>query len=224
MSVLVDSLEQRVARRLGRAIRLTVHDNRKVMLSFRRRDGKPVSIRLHHLFLTAGADEVRAIARFVRSKHPDARQILARHIRRYDHLIGVRLPEAVARPGKGRAYDLERIFRDLNRRHFGNRVRARIVWGKKVRRERRRTIRLGLYCDAEKKIVISPALDRRSVPRYVVEWIVFHEMLHQVVGFTLVNGAYVAHTPEFRAREQAYPDFARASAWEARNLDRLLRL
>ena len=224
MSVLHDSLELRLQRRLRREVRLTLHDNRKVMMSFRRIAGRPVSIRLHHLFLTSGAPEIHAIVRFVRSKDLAARRAIELHIARFGHLIGVRLPSRVARPGKGEVYDLERIYRDLNKRHFRNRVHARIVWGKRVRRERKRTIRLGLYCDTEKKIIINPALDRKSVPRFVVEWIVFHEMLHQIVGWTRMNGVYVAHTPEFRAREQTYPHFVRASAWEARNLERLLRM
>lgn len=224
MNLLFDSLEHRIQRRLGRSVHLTLHHNRKVMLSFRRRNGTPVSIRLHHLFLTSGPAEIRAIVRFVRSKHPSARRAIERHISRYAYLIGVKLPRRMASPGYGKVYDLDRIFRDLNRRHFHNRVRARIGWGKRVHRARKRTIRLGLYDDTDKKIIINPALDCRSVPRYVVEWIVFHEMLHQVVGFTKMNGVYVAHTPEFRQREQAYPHFARASAWETRNLERLLRM
>jgi hypothetical protein len=223
MSVLKDRLELRLQRRLGRGVRLVLHDNRKVMLSFRRISGGPLSVRLHHLFLAASAAEIRAIARFVRSKNVDARHTIEAHIGRYSHLIGVRMPTKISRPGRGTVYDLERIFSDLNRKFFRNRVHATILWGQKVHRDRKRTIRLGLYDDNDKRIVIHPTLDRRAVPRYVVEWIVFHEMLHQVVGFTLVNGCYIAHTPEFRAREQEFPHYVRAAAWEERNLESLLR-
>ena len=218
---LQESLANRIRRRLRREMTLVLHDNRKVMLSFRR-TGRKLTIRLHHMFLSAGDAEVAAVAKFVATKDADARVKIERYIVRYSHLIGVKLPRSVT-PAKGKVYDLERVFRSLNRRFFQNRVHARILWGLRAKRERKRTIRLGYYCDAEKKIVINPALDRKSVPRYVLEWIVFHEMLHQVVGFELIHGMFVAHTPEFRRREQLFPRFVAASAWESRNLSRLLR-
>jgi hypothetical protein len=219
MNELRDKLASRIERRLAKPVRLAMHDNQKVMLSFRHAGGGVVGIRLHHMFLSARLRDVNAIVRYLKTKDPEAKSWIEGYIARYRHLIGVKLPE----PAKGAHYDLERIYGNLNRRFFRNRVKARIVWGRRVKRERKRTIRLGYYCDNEKKIVISPTLDRRSVPRYFLEWIVFHEMLHQVVGFTRMNGVLVAHTPEFRRREQAFPHYPRASAWESRNLSRLLR-
>ena len=224
MSILLDRLEWRIRKRLRVRVQVSVHDNRSVMMSFRRPRSGPVQVRLHHMFLAASSKEIRAIARFVRSKHPAARDRIESYIDDYRHLIGVKVPDEVARPGKGKVYDLHKIYRRLNRLHFRNRVHARIEWAPVLKRERRRTIRLGLYCEGERRITISRALDRKSVPLYVVEWIVFHEMLHQIVGFTKINGAYVAHTPEFKAREAEFPEFERASRWETRNLDRLLRL
>ena len=220
-NTLKDNLAGRIRRRLRRDLTLILHDNRRVMLSFRRR-GRRLTLRLHHMFLSAGDADVSAVARFVASKDAESRERIERYIGRYGHLIGVKLPRSVA-PARGKVYDLEQVFRSLNRRFFQNRVRARILWGLRARRERKRTIRLGYYCDTEKKIVINPALDRRSVPRFVLEWIVFHEMLHQVVGFSWIHGVLVAHTPEFRRREQRFPRYNQAAAWESRNLSRLLR-
>ena len=66
------------------------------------------------------------------------------------------------------------------------------------------------------------ALDRWEVPEYYVAAVVFHEMLHQVVPALERNGRRVVHGAEFRRRERAYPDHARARAWEEENLDLLL--
>jgi hypothetical protein len=52
--------------------------------------------------------------------------------------------------------------------------------------------------------------------------VVFHEMLHQAVPAREANGRRIVHGPEFRRRERAYPEFARAKAWEERNLSLLL--
>ncbi len=221
-NILKEHLTTRLQRRIARPVRLVLHDNRRVMLSFRHLNDGRISLRLHHMFLSAQATQLGAIARFVRSKDPVSRRAVEAFIARYKHLIGVELPASI-HPGRGRVYDLQKMFDALNKKHFKGRVKASIHWGKSVQRDRRRTIRLGYYCDDTKKIVLNPVLDRKSVPKYMVEWIVFHEMLHQVIGFHEMNGMMVAHTPEFRRREQAFPLYAKASGWEARNLDRLLR-
>ena len=222
-NTLQERLANRLRRRLRRKLTLVLHDNRTVMLSFKRsRNGRRLTVRLHHMFLSASDRDVNSIARFVSTKDAESRKRIEKFILRYAHLIGVKLPRSIT-PAKGKVYDLQRVFDSLNARFFNKRVRARILWGLRAKRERKRTIRLGYYCDTEKKIVINPALDRRSVPRYVLEWIVFHEMLHQVVGFELIHGVLVAHTPEFRRREEQFPRFAAASAWESANLSRLLR-
>lgn len=222
ISGLQEKLQRRLEQRVGRAVLLSLHGNRRVMVSFRWIEPEILSLRLHHMFLSAGARDVAAIARFAQSKQPSARREIERYIRRYSHLLGVALP--APDPALGDAYDLRRVFHRLNRRCFGGRVRARIEWGRRVRRERTRTIRLGYYDEANRRIVINPALDRRDVPSYVLEWIVFHEMLHVVLGFREQAGRTIAHGPEFRRRERAFSHYARASEWEAENLDRLLRL
>ena len=61
---LQESLANRIRRRLRREMTLVLHDNRKVMLSFRR-TGRKLTIRLHHMFLSAGDAEVAAVAKFV---------------------------------------------------------------------------------------------------------------------------------------------------------------
>ena len=74
----------------------------------------------------------------------------------------------------GSAYDLEEVFEDLNRRFFhGLMARPRLTWSRGHARNR-----LGHYDPAHNAIVISRAFDDQRVPRYAVEYIVYHEMLH----------------------------------------------
>ncbi len=47
-------------------------------------------------------------------------------------------------------------------------------------------------------------------------------MLHQAVPVREVGGRRIVHGPEFRRREQAYPDHERAKRWEQENLRLLL--
>src|SRR5262249_27102696 len=90
-------------------------------------------------------------------------------------------------------------------------------------RRRRKSIKMGSYSADSKVIRIHPALDQSRVPRYFVEWIVFHEMLHDVYRTRkLENGRRCVHPPEFLAHERRFHDFKRARAWENENLDLLL--
>jgi hypothetical protein len=205
-------------------VRLTVHDNRSTMISFRRRPGS-VHYRVHHLFLDAPEEVVRALAAFVGS--PRARGARRDAGRRIDDWIRTnRSRIAEPRPARleplGRHHDLQAIFDGLNAEHFGGEVEARIGWGAWRGRGRRRTIKTGVYLHDARVIRIHPALDRPDVPAFYVRAVVFHEMLHQVVPVEEAAGRRVVHGPEFRRRERAHLDHARARAWEEGNLHVLL--
>jgi len=71
-------------------------------------------------------------------------------------------------------YHLEEIFDDLNRRFFhGLMGRPQLTWSQNHARSS-----LGHYDPAHNAIVISRVFDHPRVPRYAVEYILFHEMLH----------------------------------------------
>lgn len=126
--------------------------------------------------------------------------------------------------GQGGVHDLQEILAHLNAKYFGNRVVARITWGI-PRLGRRRQLILGTYTFEDRLITIHPALDHTSVPRFVVEGAVFHEMLHQLIPSVQVrSGARtitVHHTLEFRTAERRFPHYHLAEKWERRNAKRL---
>lgn len=124
---------------------------------------------------------------------------------------------------QGRHVDLEAIYQALNRDYFDNRVQARITWGRQPPRRPRRSIRLGAYDSRKQLIRIHPLLDQAFVPRYVVEAIVFHEMLHQINPPRRINGRWSIHTPAFRRAERQFSYFEQAEAWQRRHVVRLLR-
>ena len=61
------------------------------------------------------------------------------------------------------------------------------------------------------------------MPLEFVEYIVFHEMLHDVFGIEASGSRRKVHPKEFYAVEQSYPDYAHCKAWEQDNMHRLLR-
>ena len=81
---------------------------------------------------------------------------------------------------------------------------------------------MGSYSVEDRLIRIHASLDRPFVPRLFVEWIVYHEMLHQKHDIPVVGGRRQFHTPEFLAEEATYEHFHRMSRWERENLDKIL--
>ncbi|WP_242341492.1 MULTISPECIES: hypothetical protein [Anaeromyxobacter] len=220
-SRLADSLADILAER----VRLTVHDNRSTMVSFRRGPAG-LHYRVHHMFLEAPGDVVRALAAFAgpargaAARRREAGSRIDAFVRHNRARIAV--PRADRLQPRGRAHDLQAIYERLNGAHFAGAIEARIGWGPVRGGRRRRTVKTGVYVQDARIIRIHPTLDRPEVPEFYVAMVVFHEMLHQAVPAREVNGRRVVHGAEFRRRERAYPDFTRAKAWEERNLGLLL--
>lgn len=108
--------------------------------------------------------------------------------------------------GRGKCYDLQEIFEDLNMRHFhGLMARPELGWSRRPSR----TI-LGHYDPSHNAIVLSSIMDRPAVSRLVVEYVMFHEMLHLRHPVEHRGVRRCVHTAEFRAAEQEFPRLAEA--------------
>ncbi len=221
-------LERKLRHRLGAKVQVEIHDNTHTMVTFQRRRAL-WRLRLHHMFLKAPDEVLSALVAYVRRLDSEASSALDRYIEQNRSLIRRPSPKVIQRRlrlnAKGRVHDLEGIFRSLNRRYFDGQVRASITFGSAPRlRGPRKSIKMGSYSADSRVIRIHPALDRPDVPRYFVEWIVFHEMLHHVHrARRLKDGRRCVHTPEFLEHERKFRDYRKAQAWEERNLDLLLR-
>jgi hypothetical protein len=121
-------------------------------------------------------------------------------------------------------HDLAVVYADVNSRHFGGRLRVPITWGRGVGRARRGGLTFGSYDPVLDLIRVHPVLDRPGVPRYFLESVVHHEMLHHVMGGVPDRaGRTVYHTRAFREAEARFPHHRDALAWEKENLPELLR-
>jgi hypothetical protein len=217
-------LAQQVADRLGPEVKvqLTVHDNRSTMISFRR-VAPLLKVRVHHMFLEAPSPVVDALADYTGRGRRAAGQVLDDFIAAQQARIRAVPRRPASLEARGRCFDLQAVLDGLNAEFFQGGVRARIGWGRQTGRKRRKSIRLGVYDHKAREIRVHPALDRPDVPRFFVEYIVFHEMLHQLFPSDRPGGRNVHHPRAFRDRERAFPRYEAALAWERQHLDQLLR-
>lgn len=207
--------------RLGK-LDLVITNNRRRMVSTRRRRGGAQELRLHHMFLDGGDDVIADLVDFIEGDDA-ARGRIQRFIQDNRETI-----HHVVTPAKlrtlGQFHDLEWIL-DSARALLSEEglEDIAITWGRHGRGKR--SIRFGSYDFDQRLIRIHPALDRRWVPSFFLEYIVYHELLHALYPpeVDTPSGRRNVHTEEFLARERLYPRYDDAIAWEAANIKRLLR-
>lgn len=126
---------------------------------------------------------------------------------------------------EGRFFELKSIFRKINAQYFGSRLyRYTITWGQKRKKKPATMIVFGSIQEEDRIIRIHPLLDREFVPRWYVEYVVFHEMLHAFVPDRYDSaGRRIVHHEGFMKREREFRFFKRAMEWERENLGRFLR-
>ena len=102
--------------------------------------------------------------------------------------------------------DLEPIFLKVLETWFPNcdKNSVKIGWGKNFS-----TTILGSYNFLTSTIQISLIFDSEAYPLRVLEYIIFHELLHHVLGVTAHNERLRSHTPDFRRIEASYPNQAK---------------
>lgn len=214
-----------LAQQLDGTLTLTWTDNCSSMIAVRGNAVSGYRLRLHRMFYRAPLPIWRAVAAFIAAPDTAVRQTLRTYIQTHQHLIRSSAPQrALSRPlqPRGRYFDLEEILATLNEAYFANGVQAWITWSRRPPQRPRASIRLGSYHAPRRLIRIHRLLDQRYVPRYVVESVVFHEMLHQLIPRQRINGRWLVHPPAFRQREQHFPHYWQAKRWQHIHLMRLL--
>ena len=182
-----------------------------------------VRARLHHMFLDAPPRVLEALVRYVRAGDRDASNVIGRYIEA-NTLRLAKASRGRRLVTQGRRHDLLAVFKRLNERYFDDTVHVLVTWGARSPVQKpRATIKLGSYSFQDRLIRIHPALDRQWVPKYFVEYVMFHEMLHHAMPVTRGEGRRLLHPPEFREREREFRKHDRALAWEKAHLHRLLR-
>lgn len=107
---------------------------------------------------------------------------------------------------RGQHYDLEESFERVNSEYFQGRLeRPALTWNKTITHRK-----LGHYQPATDMLMVSISLDRADVPEYLLDYVMYHELLHKALGVQLSNGRQYAHTPEFREAERKFLRYEKA--------------
>ena len=110
---------------------------------------------------------------------------------------------------RGHVWNLEEIFDELNLRFFhGLMGRPQMSWSREVSRHL-----LGHYDPAHNTIIVSRIFDNPKLPRFLVEYIVYHEMLHLKHPVKLRGSRRCVHPRAFQEDERLFPQLEEVKVW-----------
>jgi hypothetical protein len=180
------------------------------------------AIKVHLSDLLEGAPEpvLRAIAHILLAKLY-RKPIDASHAGRYRRFASseamVRQTERIRQTrgrkristAKGENYDLDEVFESINTRFFhGLLGRPLLTWSEHLAKRS-----LGHYDAAHNTIMVSKVFDRKTTPRYAVEYLMYHEMLHLKHPVKVKAGRRCVHSRDFKAEENLFPELAKAKEY-----------
>ncbi|UCE36023.1 MAG: M48 family metallopeptidase [Thermoplasmata archaeon] len=109
---------------------------------------------------------------------------------------------------KGEVYDLKESFDRVNRKYFKEKLKApSLTWSL-----RKTKTRFGHHDDVFNTIVISRTLDNKRLPSYLLDYVMYHEMLHMKHERSYKNGRRSMHTKVFKEDEKKFHNYKKAKA------------
>ena len=110
---------------------------------------------------------------------------------------------------QGEHRDLRTVFEYVNSFYFSGRLHdLTLAWSDESPGQR-----LGFFFEPIGLLAVNKVLDSERVPRYVLEFVVYHELLHYV---NPANGARlrrVHHTSEFKRQERLFSHYDDSERW-----------
>jgi hypothetical protein len=129
-------------------------------------------------------------------------------MRRSLHLLRQARGRKHVSDAQGQRYNLKEIFAELNTRFFnGLLAEPELGWSRRISR----TL-LGHFDPAHNAIILSRLLDTPRASRLVVEYVLYHEMLHLRYPVETAGAKRRVHTREFKAAEKLFPQLKEAKA------------
>jgi hypothetical protein len=196
-----------------------------LVLTIRRREER-VHVRFSDLLKRAPLEVLEAAAALLLSRvyrrrapralvQPYLKYARSERVRSRIDRMRSRRVRRVPTAAQGLHHDLAELFDRINQQYFEGKLhRPHVGWS--MRSWRRQ---FGSYDPGPNQIVLNRRMDQPAVPQFVVEYVLYHEMLHVKHPTRRSGCTLVSHSPEFRAEEKRFAQFAIARKF----LDRLAR-
>lgn len=219
------ALRRYLKKHTEKKVSLTLTDDKKAIMKASYSEKGRVNLTLHGMFLDAPSNVLRALARFLKKPDPKMKKNVSKLFFKsgLDITKKAKLKKPALLKHQGKCFNLKDIYDKINQKYFKSKVKAFITWGNEDSRKRSCSINFGSYNWDSRIIRVHKALDRYPVPRYFIEYIIYHEMLHVDIGLKRDgNGKRRAHNRDFKKREKDFLHYKKAVEWEKKNLWRFI--
>jgi hypothetical protein len=106
----------------------------------------------------------------------------------------------------GKVHHLGQSFQRVNQEYFqGKLARPHLVWSRRLTHRK-----FGHYQWDTDTVMVSSSLDQKQIPEMIVDFVIYHELLHKKIGAKRVNQNRIAHTREFREAENQFRQVEKA--------------
>ncbi|MCB1112817.1 MAG: hypothetical protein H7A37_09705 [Chlamydiales bacterium] len=219
------SFQREIEEATKKKVQLRINNNRTTMLSVKW-EPSCTKVSMHKMFLNAPKNIIEEVACHIRQVNsnvtPAVRAYIEENILKHDYSYTLDLSKLQT---KGDVYDLKALYNEVNDEYFNNLLNLHITWFGDKQRRRRSRVTFGLYHASTRLIKIHRMLDRTFFPDYLVNFVIYHEMLHHVCpAHTMHTGRQKIHTEEFNERERQHRHYDRAKRWIDTHLDKLFMM
>lgn len=179
-----------------------------------KRHGKTATIVINQGFMVASPQVLTALVQATLvGKSPEPTKVIRDFASSSEYsrvLLELELHAAAqAEQSKGKYYDLEQLFEQVNRQYFASSLsKPRLSWSQSNTYRK-----FGHYQPATDRVVLSSTLDDATVPAFVVEFVLYHELLHKYHKAKWSGNRRMVHTSEFKRDEQQFKFYKQAYQW-----------
>ena len=107
---------------------------------------------------------------------------------------------------QGEFHNLEEVFKRVNQTYFdGELAQPHLTWNQQLTYRK-----FGHYQYSTDTLMVSRSLDLPDTPAFILEFVMYHELLHKKLGYNLVNGRRYAHTSAFKGEERQFKKYKKA--------------
>jgi len=185
-----------------------------------RRDGQSLELRISDYLVRAPDDVTESFAWYIISRAAGKRcprgkgdaylaYIKSRDLWSGNRDIYLSRAKNLSLDPEGEHRHLVAIFDYVNSFYFSGKLsQPTLAWTSESP-----TKRLGFYFAALDLLAANKVLDSEAVPRYVLEFVMYHELLHHVNARDGRPSRRVHHTKEFKDQERLFRTYSDAEVW-----------
>ncbi len=224
----IQLLVQEIAENFGVQIKQIIFRQKESLISIRKKN-QQIFFSLSNACLNESKERLYALVFVMLAKYTQTT-----HCPLFDHYMQIlqdinRIPQLETAPPlhekKSHFFDLELIMQELIAQFsfvFGDvfhHYPPVISW------MARKTFRkFGVYRKINHSIQIAKILDSPEIPAYAVKYVIYHELLHAMLGIKRVEKRSIAHDAEFHSMERLYPECEEAEIFMKQYSEHLRQL